>query len=362
MQDHLRPITIKSKRGCLRFAAVFSLWVGSIAPTAWAQSTPPVELPSQTPPIEDAAASLPKEALKCLGQGEEGRTERSPFGTVLKFACYKNGELNGQFMSWYEDGKLKQKGFMRAGHMVGRWTRWHANGKIQDRINWVNGKPQGKFRSYHPNGKTAILGEFKLGLKDGLWTEFDEQGRVQSKGRFLCDGKIGDWIEWDEEAEKSRAVEHPPVTPCSTFDRFDLLSFEAAGTLGFQTNFNWSGSFMLGWTPRFRITQNWAIGLFFGLRPERARFSEKDTFMATRALLRLEWNIMGSRRWIADLGFGGEGWGKDGEGGGLFRGAAHYVLDEPKFKVIDRFIASVSYMKYQPRSIIVTTLGAGIDL
>lgn len=65
-----------------------------------------------------------------------------------------NGERNGLWQSWYEDGNLWSEG------------------------NFEKGKRQGKAVVYHPNGRKMLEGQYTDDQRTGLWHSWDEDGNL----------------------------------------------------------------------------------------------------------------------------------------------------------------------------------------
>ena len=76
-------------------------------------------------------------------------------GSKKEFAIYDNGEFNGLRMRWYENGQLKYSGFYEHGKKIGLHKTWYENGQK---------KSKQKFKK---EGNTILMGELK---------EYDENG------------------------------------------------------------------------------------------------------------------------------------------------------------------------------------------
>ena len=47
---------------------------------------------------------------------------------------YKKGTLDGEHLSYFENGQLQEKGFYRSYYKEGCWVRFHENGAIHLRF------------------------------------------------------------------------------------------------------------------------------------------------------------------------------------------------------------------------------------
>lgn len=70
-----------------------------------------------------------------------------------------NGERNGLWQSWYEDGSLWSEGYFE------------------------NGKREGKALVYYPNGSKMLEGQYAGDRRTGLWRSWDEDGNLINEVR-----------------------------------------------------------------------------------------------------------------------------------------------------------------------------------
>ena len=61
-----------------------------------------------------------------------------------------------------------------------------------------NGQLDGLWITYHDNGQLWFKGMYKNGCKDGLFKEFDENGKLWSKGVRKNCGRQGYWVYYGE--------------------------------------------------------------------------------------------------------------------------------------------------------------------
>lgn len=123
-----------------------------------------------------------------------------PNGNLLIVENYDNGELDGEYIEYDEEGNILTKGqyvigeedgpwTYRNGGMVekgsyydgmrqGTWKLWYANGKLASEIEFDQDLPNGKFITYWENGNTKETGKYITGEKTGLWNKYDEEGTL----------------------------------------------------------------------------------------------------------------------------------------------------------------------------------------
>ena len=70
-------------------------------------------------------------------------------------------------------------------------------GKAQ--ISYKNGKLDGSYVSYYSNGQLQLKGDFKNGKKDGSWVSYYNDGRVSSKGNLKNGYNEGYWVWYNED-------------------------------------------------------------------------------------------------------------------------------------------------------------------
>ncbi len=69
------------------------------------------------------------------GQLQDGKAEGEwnyfhDNGQIYQQKNFRQGRLNGRFISFYYDGSLCQKGFYENGRLIGVWERYHRNGEV----------------------------------------------------------------------------------------------------------------------------------------------------------------------------------------------------------------------------------------
>ncbi len=69
----------------------------------------------------------------------------------------------------------------------GEWTSWYENGRKNSQGTYENGLLQGKYTVWHPNGKVFYSGKYKNGVKIGTWSYYDTLGRLTHTE--ICDNQ-----------------------------------------------------------------------------------------------------------------------------------------------------------------------------
>jgi antitoxin component YwqK of YwqJK toxin-antitoxin module/Flp pilus assembly protein TadD len=94
---------------------------------------------------------------------------------------YKNGEIEGETLEYYENGDLYEKTFYISGKRNGVKTKYHYNKKTSSEINYLDGELSGSYKSYHTNGKLNEVGQSLEGFYNGPWKLYYSDGTLQSE-------------------------------------------------------------------------------------------------------------------------------------------------------------------------------------
>jgi antitoxin component YwqK of YwqJK toxin-antitoxin module len=111
-------------------------------------------------------------------------------GNIIAKGQYSEGEKTG---SWLEmAGDEISEGSYRYGEMQGKWKTYSAKNKkkIISVIGYFEGNLNGKYQYYQENGKILEEGSFLMGKHIGTWKKYDEQGNVQVEVRYKDDEEI----------------------------------------------------------------------------------------------------------------------------------------------------------------------------
>jgi antitoxin component YwqK of YwqJK toxin-antitoxin module len=65
----------------------------------------------------------------------------------------KNGKLEGEVLSYAENGQLKSKGNYKNDKLEGEMLSYHENGQLKSKLNFKNGKKEGEQLFYDENGQ-----------------------------------------------------------------------------------------------------------------------------------------------------------------------------------------------------------------
>ena len=106
----------------------------------------------------------------------------------------KNGEREGPWVYYHDNGQLMHKGDYKNGEKEGPWVCYHDNGQLSDKGDHKNGEKEGPWITYHDNGHIWKKGDYKNGEREGPWVYYNKNGTIDERhtGIFKNGVKIGD--------------------------------------------------------------------------------------------------------------------------------------------------------------------------
>jgi len=131
-----------------------------------------------------------------------------PDNSLSKIAYYRNGELDGPYESWHNNGIKYIEGQYSNGLKTGEWVYYYDSGSKSSEGSYSEGKETGEWKYYHNNGKVKSQGNYSDGKKTGPWEFYYESGNIESKGNFTNGAKKGTWTYYYENGEVSQTINH----------------------------------------------------------------------------------------------------------------------------------------------------------
>ena len=114
----------------------------------------------------------------------------------------KNGNQEGQWVRYHENGQLFYKVEYKNGEREGPWVVYHKNGQLEIEGNYRNGKLEGPWVGYHKNGQLSFKGEYKNGEQEGPWVYYWNNGHLNSKGDYKNSKREGTWVFFNTDGTK----------------------------------------------------------------------------------------------------------------------------------------------------------------
>ena len=134
---------------------------------------------------------------------KESNEENGPFekfykhrnsGLLKEKGNYKNGNLDGDWQDYYENGQERTKGNYIEGIPFGLWEYFTEEGLLRRKTTYnKKGSEEGYFENYHMNGKIRSRGFYKNQQYDGLWELFYQNGQISQRGNFKDGERVGRW-------------------------------------------------------------------------------------------------------------------------------------------------------------------------
>jgi antitoxin component YwqK of YwqJK toxin-antitoxin module len=87
-----------------------------------------------------------------------------------------NGRKHGNFMLYYETGKIEIEGTIENNKNAGLWRYYYPNGQIESEGYFKNDLVDGKWVWYYENGKVKEISEYIEGKRNGKSSLYDEKG------------------------------------------------------------------------------------------------------------------------------------------------------------------------------------------
>lgn len=125
-----------------------------------------------------------------------------------------NGQKTGFWKSYYENGRLRYRGYFLNGTPVGEMVKYYPDGLVQAKMNF---DPSGKIsyvKLFNEQGKLVAEGKYFDKLKDSTWNYYSpDHGKLILSESFLHgkkngisykyyqNGKISELIEWNNDSE-----------------------------------------------------------------------------------------------------------------------------------------------------------------
>ena len=126
--------------------------------------------PSWSTPLVDLVNRDGLYYLKFSGVPFTGKVTGTSQGSL------KNGEREGDWVHYWDNGQLKSKGNYTNGKKEGVWVHYWDNGRLSSKGNMKNGKDDGDWIHYWDNGQLKSKGNYTNGKMEGIWVAFYTNG------------------------------------------------------------------------------------------------------------------------------------------------------------------------------------------
>ena len=90
-----------------------------------------------------------------------------------------DGQQNGRFISYHENGTIKDKGYYNMGVKVGKWKSFSIGGLLISEVSFNNlGKKDGIWKVWNDNGELSAIIIYDSGNRIGNWKSLDKQSQI----------------------------------------------------------------------------------------------------------------------------------------------------------------------------------------
>ncbi len=89
---------------------------------------------------------------------------------------------------YYNNGQKYLEGSFTPNHKrTGEWISYFEDGRIKSRTTFKDGKTDGKIEVYRKNGTLFYEGYYKQGLKEGIWHIYNDSGKLGAEVKYALD-------------------------------------------------------------------------------------------------------------------------------------------------------------------------------
>ncbi|MEN8929003.1 MAG: toxin-antitoxin system YwqK family antitoxin [Flavobacteriales bacterium] len=115
-------------------------------------------------------------------------------GLLAEESTYKNDEKDGLCKIWFINGQLKVESLYKNGQEIkkGKYLEYYKNGQTKYEYNYnENSEFDGLYMSYEENGRIRQKGTMIEGEKDGFWIDYEMRSHLE--GTYVKGRKEGLW-------------------------------------------------------------------------------------------------------------------------------------------------------------------------
>ena len=100
---------------------------------------------------------------------------------------FKAGQPDGLYRSWWPSGNLQCKVTYSEGQKSGLEEQWFDNGQRQRYIQWEKGQQNGPMQEWFPSGQEHVRCMYSAGKKEGLLQEWNLAGEITREELYQND-------------------------------------------------------------------------------------------------------------------------------------------------------------------------------
>ena len=98
----------------------------------------------------------------------------------FKDLVLRDGDYYKKFSNEPFTGKVngEEQGSLKNGNREGSWVRYFDDGQLESKGNYKNGKKEGSWVWYFENGQLFYKGDYKNGSREGSWVYYKKDGTI----------------------------------------------------------------------------------------------------------------------------------------------------------------------------------------
>jgi antitoxin component YwqK of YwqJK toxin-antitoxin module len=105
-------------------------------------------------------------------------------GDTLRQMTFQNNQREGEALSFYPDGTIRQRSNFVANQLEGEVLSYFEDGTLSDKTPFKANKPEGISLRFYPNGSIASKIGYLAGQFHGIREDYDESGTLQYQGNY----------------------------------------------------------------------------------------------------------------------------------------------------------------------------------
>lgn len=143
---------------------------------------------------------------------------------------YKNDELDGVEISYFNNGVKKLATEYRHGELNGKRTFWNREGQISVQQTYVDGEKNGPYLNYYA-GKLTDKGQYKNDRKVGTWYRYStHSGQLTREEHYNADGKLDgvqkEYFDGNKQLQRETTYQHGQIITAVHYDQQGRIARE----------------------------------------------------------------------------------------------------------------------------------------
>ena len=128
-------------------------------------------------------------------------------GQIQRLEENKNDKLDGEYHSFYDNGKYSEFGYYSQGRKVNNWKYWNETGYLVEEANYHEGELIDGFLEYYPNGTLKSKGSY-IQISDSTEvTSIDVltgEETIYSSFSDIVPAKNGKWLYYSSDGKLTK--------------------------------------------------------------------------------------------------------------------------------------------------------------